>query len=159
MDFTQAMEILANVAVLAGIVFLAFEVRQNNNQLRAQSRFNYFHTRIELSREAATNFNLSQITLKKASGDLLTPQESYHSKMWAVTIITAWRYEFGEYKQGNLTLPELDLANKRRTIGLPGWPIREVLAETPDSEFKRLVQEHIVGPYDKDPGAYKLNLQ
>jgi hypothetical protein len=35
LDLVQAIEILANIGVLAGIVFLAFEIRQNTESVRA----------------------------------------------------------------------------------------------------------------------------
>jgi hypothetical protein len=37
-DLTQALDLFANLGVLGGIVFPAIEIRQNNKQLRAQSR-------------------------------------------------------------------------------------------------------------------------
>ena len=37
-DLGQTIQILANVGVIAGIVFLGFEIRQNNVQLDIQSR-------------------------------------------------------------------------------------------------------------------------
>jgi hypothetical protein len=156
--FTQAVEILANIGVLGGIVFLALQIRQNNEELRAQSRFNYFQTRIGLSKELATNFDLGRIAISKASGDELTPQESYHSFLWAATVLAGWRYEFGEYKKGNLALEELDLATKRRAYGFPGWSFREVFAAVSESEFKQFVQDQIVAPYEKDPSAYGIEI-
>jgi hypothetical protein len=155
-DLTQALDLFANLGVLGGIVFLAIEIRQNNKQLRAQSRFNYFQTRTELTKELATNLDLGRIAIKKATGEELTPQESHQDYFWTVTILTAWRYEFGEYTQGNLTLQELDLINKRRSIASASLSIREVLATSPESEFTQFVQEQIIDPYNEDPNAYKL---
>jgi hypothetical protein len=158
-NLTQAVEIIANIGVLCGIVFLALQIRQNNNELRAQSRFNYFQTRIGLSKELATNSELGRIAMKKASGDELSPQESYHSFLWAATVLTGWRYEFSEYKQGNLALEELDLATKRRAFGFPGWSFWEVFAAISESEFKQFVRDEIVAPYEKDPNAYGMKMQ
>lgn len=39
LDFVQFITILANVGVIAGIVFLSLEVRQNTAQMRAQAAF------------------------------------------------------------------------------------------------------------------------
>ncbi len=39
-DLGQTITILANVGVIAGIVFLAVELRQNNTLMAAQARFN-----------------------------------------------------------------------------------------------------------------------
>jgi hypothetical protein len=37
-DYGQAAQVLANVGVLAGIIFLAFELQQNNELLNMQIR-------------------------------------------------------------------------------------------------------------------------
>ena len=37
-DFGQTVSILANIGVIAGIIFLAIEVQQNNTLMRAQTR-------------------------------------------------------------------------------------------------------------------------
>lgn len=37
-DLGQAIQLLANIGVLAGIIFLAFELRQNNEFARAEAR-------------------------------------------------------------------------------------------------------------------------
>jgi hypothetical protein len=46
-DFGQTITMLANVGVIAGIVFLAFELCQNNSLLRAQASYNLLQNRIE----------------------------------------------------------------------------------------------------------------
>jgi hypothetical protein len=38
MELGQTITILANLSVIAGIVFLAYEIRQNSESLRAQTR-------------------------------------------------------------------------------------------------------------------------
>lgn len=146
MDLSQALQLFANVAVIAGIAFLAFEVRQNSAELRAQSRFNYFDLRVRLTEQMATSQELGRIAVKKAAGEQLTPQERYHSYMMAAAIITAWRYEFSEYRRGNLELKELDIPIKRMVLSDPTYSIREVLANSPTSDFTKFVDEKIAGP-------------
>ena len=46
-DLGQTSAVLANIGVSAGVVFLAIEVRQNNTELSAQSRFNYYQNRLD----------------------------------------------------------------------------------------------------------------
>jgi hypothetical protein len=145
-DLVEISQLLASIGVIAGIVFLAFEMRQNSEQLRAQSRFNYFQTRINLTKEVATNFELGRITVKKASGEELTREERYHSRFFAAAVLTGWQYEFGEYQKGNLTLDELDIQLKCHAFGLPGWSFAEALARFPASDFKKFVEERIAAP-------------
>ena len=51
-DLGQTLTILANVGVIAGIAFLAVELRQNNEMMRAQ-------TRGELSRDSVDQIRLN----------------------------------------------------------------------------------------------------
>ena len=44
-DLGQTITILANLGVIAGIVFLAFELRQNNSLLETQIRSNFMGAR------------------------------------------------------------------------------------------------------------------
>lgn len=41
LDLGQKIGILANLGVIAGIVFLGYELRQNNENLLAQSRYTH----------------------------------------------------------------------------------------------------------------------
>ena len=143
MDLSQTLQLLANVAVIAGIVFLAFEIRQNSAELRAQSRFNYFEIRVRLTEQMATNLELGRIAVKKAAGEQLTPQEQYHAYMMAAAILTGWRYEFGEYQRGNLALEDLDIPIKRLALNHASYALQEALATIPPSDFKRFVEEKI----------------
>jgi hypothetical protein len=80
-DIGQFVQTLAIVGVIAGIVFLAFELRQNNEQnnelMEAEARFN----RLTISREAynilSTNGELVEIIVKANNNESLTEVERY----------------------------------------------------------------------------------
>jgi hypothetical protein len=52
-DLGQTITILANVGVITGIAFLAAELRQNNEMMRAQTRNDIAQSVIELLRDTA----------------------------------------------------------------------------------------------------------
>ncbi len=64
-DVSQAITILANVGVIAGIIFLAFELRQVQDQMDAQISFNIFSERNQGVRVIATNPLLAGIIVKR----------------------------------------------------------------------------------------------
>ena len=76
-DLGKFVQTLANVGVIAGIVFLAFELRQNNELMEAEARFN----RLTVSREAynilSTNGELAEIIVKANNNESLTEVEHY----------------------------------------------------------------------------------
>jgi hypothetical protein len=113
-DLGRTINTLANVGVIAGIVFLGYEVHQNNEQLTAQSRFNYYQTRTSFDREFATDEQLVAVWLR-AGADLesLTPIELARVSAWARAIFGAWEYELSEFEQGLLSADQLNVPGKR----------------------------------------------
>ena len=64
-DIGQTITILANVGVIAGIVFLAFELRQNNSLLAAQASF----SRLSIATERRARL-LEELRRESESGGL-----------------------------------------------------------------------------------------
>lgn len=119
-DLGQTINTLANIGVILGIVFLAFEINQNNSQLTAQSRYNYFRTRIDFSLLSATDPVLTPVLAKAALGEALSPEEDVLMNSFAIAALDAWRYEFLEYNDGRLSIEELDIPRKREIFNQPG---------------------------------------
>jgi len=79
-DLGQAITILANVGVIAGIAFLGIELRQNNELMASQQRFN----RLAISTGSATIVSESPSlasALAKRVGEL-TPGEMNQVSNW-----------------------------------------------------------------------------
>ena len=75
-DIGQSIGILANIGVIAGIVFLAFELRQNNALMDAEAR----RARSSFVEEAnfmiASNGELALLLVKDATGESLDAVET-----------------------------------------------------------------------------------
>lgn len=65
-DINQTIQILANLGVLAGIVFLGIELQQNNVLLGAQTRMSRTELRVDGLQSAMSNPGLLQVRLKSA---------------------------------------------------------------------------------------------
>jgi len=98
-DPSQTITILANVGVIVGIVFLALELNQNQDLMRAQ-------TRNELSR---TVFDLTQFSsredvrraIHKANlGEPLTWEDEQLVHSWATNTLRFWENMHYQYRQG-----------------------------------------------------------
>lgn len=75
-DAGQAISILANVGVIAGIFFLAFELRQNNDLLATQARTTLLNARVTQQQLSATNSGgINELMSKSRAGEQLTPAE------------------------------------------------------------------------------------
>ena len=86
--------LLANVGVLVGIFFLAIELRQNNELMEAEARFN----RVSVAKEAyniqSTNRELAEIVVKARNNEPLTEVEMYRftSATMRFLINMEWMY-------------------------------------------------------------------
>jgi len=136
-ELGQAMQVLANVGVIAGIIFLGYELRQNNQQLSAQARSNYYAGRSEFQRSLASDPALSEFILKKMSGVELTPQERFRLERLANSVFVMWEYEYGELKRGQITEEEFSVPGKRQifSFGEDHWDQYRVTAPADFVEF------------------------
>ena len=95
-DLGQTVGILANIGVIVGIVFLAIEIRQNNELMEADARFN----RLSLSTEAynllSTNRELATIQVKVANKEGLTEVEAFQASMAEMRFLLNMEWMFNE---------------------------------------------------------------
>jgi hypothetical protein len=73
--FGYWLNIFANLAVVGGIVFLAIQIRQNSQMMRAQTRSDLSNGIVSLLNESASNNQLASIMRRANAGDALTPDE------------------------------------------------------------------------------------
>ena len=113
MDVVTAIGLLANVGVLGGIVFLAIEVRQNNDVLRSQARSARTQGKQEIVRQLAENELLIEALLKATGGEPLLPAQRYILIAYYEQIFTHWQFSFLEYQANRIELEDLDLSGWR----------------------------------------------
>ena len=89
LDLGQTLGLLANAGVLAGIMLLAYELNQNRQMMRAQTRNAIAETVVNMLTLQANSPELSQIQLKRSAGQQLTPleQSQFMVMEWAY-----WRF-------------------------------------------------------------------
>ena len=99
-DIAQLVAILANIGVIAGIVFLGIELRQNNDLMRAEARA----TRVSLSQAAFLPLMQSSHLAEAVQpslgndGDI----EALLSTFYYQYILVGWEYSYFEVQLGAL---------------------------------------------------------
>lgn len=99
-DLGQAMGILANLGVLVGILLLAYELNQNRQMMRSQTRSNISDTLVEMLAENARDRQFSDIQMKVDRGEEISDVEF---RMFRTYQGALWRYRenvFYQYQQG-----------------------------------------------------------
>lgn len=105
-DIAQTIGILANLGVIAGIVFLAFEIRQNNVALESQSRRNHAEGRSDYFNRLSTDPVLMPVMVKARTGQPLDEVEEARLLAHYVAMFIGWQWEWEEHERGLLQLPE-----------------------------------------------------
>ena len=94
-DLGQTVSTLANVGVIAGIVFLAVELRQNNELLQAQTSYNLRESMTEVAEAIYQSRDLASILQKRGAGEVLASVEEVQLKAFAERVLRgmSWRYQ------------------------------------------------------------------
>ena len=108
-DLGQTVTILANLGVIAGIIFLGFELQQNNELLAAQARRDQLDARTVALAAETNDSELALLGFKLASGDELTPVEQYRFEAWAFHLFIQWERQYDEYQAGTLAANEVSV--------------------------------------------------
>lgn len=102
LDFGQTVSLLANIGVIAGIIFLAVELRQNNELMSAEARAD----RRDIARDAAL-MDLNYPELRRARRKFFDGEELTEDDIDVLNVnnrvgLTNWQYIFLESLQGLL---------------------------------------------------------
>ena len=91
----QTISTLANLGVIAGIVFLGFELQQNNELLQTQVRSNFQGARLQVNTSMAESPWLPEIFAKVQAGEVLSAAERIRLQAHHQVILTViqWMYE------------------------------------------------------------------
>lgn len=144
-ELGQAITILANIGVLAGIVFLAIELQQNNQLLRAEVVNTSLQVRMNITELEMTNPALVEVFVKNDSGEPLTPEETRVMNASWTRMILAWQRDYLLFEEGILGREWLEnnLPTMRRGAEVVGsHTLRDVWARqaaTVSPEFREFM--------------------
>ena len=100
LKFGQTISVLANVGVIAGIVFLAIEIRQNNELLAAESRAASSARLVEIPAIVSTDIALTELLVRAKNGETLSEAEEARVIAFSVVRLRGQEAFFNEYRAG-----------------------------------------------------------
>jgi hypothetical protein len=124
-DIGQVIAVTANMGVIAGIVFLALELQQNNRFLSAQAQFNILQNRSVGTSALAESPESAEFWAKVNRGEELNDSESLRVQAYAIRAILNWEWEYGQYQEGNIGRDKLPLT-AWRTAFRGKDPLRQI---------------------------------
>jgi hypothetical protein len=101
-DLGQTIGILANLGVIAGIVFLALEIRQNNTLMTSQSRANQSDQVLSFQADVYSDAGLSEILIKADAGESLSDAEQLRLDAFQQRVLLGMQFQFEEFQNGAL---------------------------------------------------------
>lgn len=116
MPFTETAQLLGNLGEFAGAIaivvtlgYLAVQIRQNNNLLASQARYNLFVRRSDFASSLQDRF-LLESAHKYHAGEDVSGAELSAALLSALRTIEMWEWQYGEYDVGVLTREQLPVA-------------------------------------------------
>jgi hypothetical protein len=96
----QTIQILANLGVVAGIIFLAFELRQNTTASRLEAASTHLAGSYELDLLLATDDELVELLLTPE--DERSDSEELQYERFAFAVLRSWETSYFLYRQSAL---------------------------------------------------------
>jgi len=127
-------EFIGAIVIVATLIYLAMQIRQSNEQAAAQSRYNNYKGRSDLTMAVAQNSDVFETWYKSINNEQLTAAEEMRFSFFTRSVFTFWEYEFREYEAGRLAKEEFNPAGKRlifeRNSGIweRGWTAYKITA-------------------------------
>jgi len=150
-DLGQTVSILANLGVIAGIAFLAAELRQNNALMAAEARSNRVVIMTQTWDMLAQDPILVPLLLKDRNGERLSGEDEFRlSAFWMrVLLQTQWSYlelpESTEWTAGHRRNFE-SYRSLRQTWQGGGEAARAAGRDTLDPRFVRFYEDNVINP-------------
>ena len=98
------MTLIANIGVVAGIVFLAFEIRVNTQAVASDSATSYLNIWIDQVGENSRDPEITAIAMKAdvEGWDSIPPQKQLRLGLWATSQFKAAEFAHFQWREGNL---------------------------------------------------------
>ena len=153
LDLGQAITILANVGVIAGIVFLAIELRQNNELLGAQARATRVGLRQADNGLVLGNPELARVLIKHRNSEPMTEYENLLLDHYINFVLVNFQSVYREMVQGLIEQHTVPLGAWRSNftedgkregyVDMRGYWLRSGPTEF-DADFVQWMEENVV---------------
>jgi len=98
-DFGQTIGVLANLGVIAGIIFLGVELRQNNILMEAEARLSQYENARQFAVNLSVTPSLAEVLAKVSQGEELTEAEDIQVYGLGLSVLRAFQFNFREWRE------------------------------------------------------------
>ena len=146
-DVTQRIEILANVGVIIGIVFLVAELRQSNDMMAAQDRFNRLTLSNEGWRSLAENGDLTELRVRAANNEPLSDVEWRRVDAAVMRVLVNLDWMYRELPGDDPTINQMRQIQRNNFANDASYPrVWENRKSAFRPEFVQWMEDNVVNP-------------
>ena len=107
LDIKKTLTIITNIGVIAGIIFLAVELQQNNEFLTAESEINLMQNRKYISEVILQDEELVKVFVKIDNGEPLAPADQYRLDAMFNIYMVSFQWDFAQFQEGRISREQL----------------------------------------------------
>lgn len=141
----QVAGLIANLGVILGIFFLAYELNQNNELMEAEARLNRTILAIDAWRATSDNPQLTELREKEKRGEALTSAETRQIDAAVMAIFVTIEWAFGELPRDSSEVNQIREVQRYNFANRPEynrvWQIRK---NAFDPEFVEWMEANVV---------------
>ncbi len=124
--------LIANIAVVAGIIFLGLELRQNNEILQFEAGSVYFQNRVWGVNKSLENPEFARMIFRARNGEELDDFETYQVRQFYRRVFLGLNWEYSQAEAGRLELSHNDrwreiIKENRYAVAEWEWAAKNVL--------------------------------
>ena len=102
-DIGKLIQVVANLGVIAGIIFLAVELQQNNQLLRAEAIGTVLETRLARQDLTLQGVDVAALLERNRTSDSLSPEDFSRIRALRARGLIGWQRDYFLYQEGILT--------------------------------------------------------
>ncbi len=108
-DLGQTIGIFANIGVIAGIIFLAVELQQNNQLLRSEAEYHLFENMTATASDLIRDASLAEIFVKTNNNEELSDVERVRIDWLYERAYLSFAWEYSQYENGLVDSVPVDI--------------------------------------------------
>lgn len=141
----QLASLIANLGVLLGLLFLAYELNQNNELMEAEARLNRTILTIDAWRATSENPELTELREKERRGEPLSSAETRQIDAAVMAVFVTIEWAFGELARESSEVNQIREVQRHNFANSPEynrvWQSRK---RSFDPEFVQWMEENVV---------------
>ncbi|MCG8449636.1 MAG: hypothetical protein MI725_08660 [Pirellulales bacterium] len=142
-------EIVASIAVVVSLLFVAFSIKQNTAAVQAANENFLYELQYRRLGETTTNEELASIIVKFSADEQLSDVEAVRYSSWAVQDLGMWEIAYLRHKEGLLPSEQWKAWDRAWTTGVPkSFP--EEWWQTVKHQFGDEFVQHVETAYSRD---------